>query len=136
MMKFMLVSLLLLLAGPLRADTESEIATALDYFSEVWNAGDLEAIRGYYHPDFVLINQDGATPLQQRLDDIKSVTSDGEDRGVMETSQVTVRELGEKYAVAYAYSVLTFKDGYAINKWLTTVYEKTPFGWNAILTQN
>jgi ketosteroid isomerase-like protein len=136
MMKFMLLSLLLLLAGPLRADTESEIATALDYFSEVWNAGDLEAIRGYYHPDFVLINQDGATPLQQRLDDIKSVTSDGEDRGVMETSQVTVRELGEKYAVAYAYSVLTFKDGSAINKWFTTVYEKTPFGWKAILTQN
>ena len=135
-MKTVLLTLLLLLAGPLNADTKTEITTALDYFAEVWNEGDLEAIRGYYHPDFVLITDNGAIPLQQRLDDINSVTREGQDRGVLETSQITVRQLGEKYAMAYGYSTLKFKDGSAFNTWFSTVYEKTPFGWKAILTQD
>jgi len=135
-MKTVLLTLLLLLAGPLNADTKTEITTALDYFAEVWNEGDLEAIRGYYHPDFVLITDNGAIPLQQRLDDIKSVTREGQDRGVLETSQVTVKQLGEKHAMAYGYSTLKFKDGSAFNTWFSTVYEKTPFGWKAILTRN
>jgi hypothetical protein len=135
-MKMILLMLLLILAGPLSADTETEITTALDYFSEVWNEGDLEAIRGYYHQEFVLIGENGAVPLKQRLDDLESVTANGQDRGVLEVSQVTVRTLGEKHAMAYAYSALRFKDGSVIDTWFTTVYEKTPFGWKAILTQD
>lgn len=136
MMKTTVLSLLLLVSGPLFADTETEIKTALDYFSQVWNEGDLEAIRGYYHPDFVVITDNGPIPLKQRLDDLETVTRDGQDRGEMETTRVTVKELGEKHAVAYGYSSLKFKDGSAFNNWFTAVYEKTPFGWKAILSQD
>lgn len=134
-MKIILMMLLLVLAGPLIADTETEITAALDYFSEVWNEGDVEAIRGYFHPDFVLVSQNGTVPLKQRMEDIKSITEAGQDRGVLEVSQVTVKALGEKHAMVYAFSVLKFKDGSAFERWFTTIYEKTPFGWKAVLTQ-
>lgn len=136
MLKISTLSLLLLMSGPLVADTETEIKTALNYFSQVWNEGDLEAIRGYYHSDFVLITKDGVISLRQRLDDLETITRDGRDRGELETTRVTVKELGEKHAVAYGYSSLKFKDGSAFERWFTTVYEKTPFGWKAILTQD
>jgi hypothetical protein len=127
---------LLLAAAPLSADTKNEITTALDYFSEIWNEGDLEAIRGYYHPDFVLITQNGVASLQQRLAEIDSVTKEGQDRGVLNYSDVTVKELEEKHAVAYGHSSLKFKDGSGFETWFTTVYVKTPFGWKALLTRH
>ena len=65
---------------PLIADTRTDITRALDYFTEVWNEGDLAAIRGYYHPDFVLVTDNGPIPLGQRLDDLESITKAGEDR--------------------------------------------------------
>lgn len=136
MMKICLVTLLLLSTGPLSADTRTEITTALDYYAEVWNEGDVEAIRGYYAPDFVLISRDGPVALKERFEDIKSVMQDGKDRGELETSRITVKELGDKHAMAYAFSRLKFKDGSELNTWFTTVYEKTPFGWKAILTQD
>jgi hypothetical protein len=135
-MKKTIFLVLLLIAGPLSADTKTEITTALDYFSEIWNEGDLEAIRGYYHPDFVLITQNGVITLQQRLADMDSVTQEGQDRGVLSYSDVTVKELEEKHAVAYGHSSLKFKDGSGIETWFTTVYVKTPFGWKAMLTRN
>jgi ketosteroid isomerase-like protein len=136
MKKIVILVSLLLLAGAVNADTKTEITTALDYYSEVWNEGDLEAIRGYYHPEFVLITRNGPIPLKERLEDLQAVMQEGQDRGELETSQVIVEELGEKYAMAYGYSSLKFKDGSALNTWFTTVYEKTPFGWKAMLTQD
>jgi len=132
----MIFLVLLLASGPLSADTKMDITTALDYFSEVWNEGDLEAIRGYYHPDFVLITQNGVTTLQQRLADIDSVAQEGQDRGVLRYSDITVKELEGKHAVAYGHSSLKFKDGSGFETWFTTVYVKTPFGWKALLTRN
>jgi ketosteroid isomerase-like protein len=126
----------LMVAGPVSADTESDIKSALDYFSEIWNAGDLESIRGFYHPDFVLVTNDGVIPLGQRLDDLETITEAGEDRGVLEYSQVRVQALEDKHATAYGKISLTFKDGSAFNTWFTSVYVKTPFGWKAILTHN
>lgn len=127
---------LLLFAVPAKADTKTEIVTALDYFSEVWNAGDLEAIRGYYHPDFVLVADDGVSNLAQRMDDLESIAQAGEDRGVLERSQIEVKVLDDAHAVAYGKLSLQFKDGSGFNTWFTTVYKKTPFGWKAILTHN
>lgn len=135
MKNIVLLTACLLLAGPLSADTRAEITAALDYFAEVWNEGDLEAIRGYYQPDFVLITDHGAVPLKQRLDDIQSISGENQDRGELDYSQVTVRELDEKHAVAYGRTELKFKDGSAIENWFTTVYVKTPFGWKAMLTR-
>jgi ketosteroid isomerase-like protein len=126
----------LLVASPAIADTETEITTALDYFAEVWNEGDLEAIRGYYHQDFVLVTDGGSIALGQRIDDLKAIAQAGEDRGVLEYSQVRVKALEKKHALAYGELHLEFKDGSAINTWFTTVYVKTPFGWKAILTHN
>lgn len=135
-MKTFLLTLLLLLSAPLCADPQSEISTALDYFSEIWNEGDIATLRGYYHPDFVLITPNGAIPLQQRLDDIASVIEEGQDRGELQYSEVRVKELGQKHAMAYGHSSLKFKDGSSIETWFTTVFVDTPFGWKALLTHN
>jgi ketosteroid isomerase-like protein len=122
--------------GILSADTRSEITAALEYYAEVWNEGDLETIRGYYHSDFVLITSEGAVPLSQRMDDLRSIARAGEDRGNLEYEQVRVEELGEGHAMAYGSIRLGFKDGSKLESWFSTVYEKTPFGWKAILTHN
>ncbi len=135
-MKKSLLILLLLLAGPLCADTESEIKMALDYFDQVWSEGDLESIRGYYHPDFVLVDENGIIPLAERMEDLETIAETGKDRGLLEYSQVKVRALEDKSAVAYGKFSLKFKDGSSFGGWFTTVYVNTPFGWKAILTHN
>jgi len=126
----------LLISGPLIADTRTEITRALDYFVEIWNEGDLDELRGYYHPDFVLITEGGSIALGQRIDDLETIAQAGEDRGVLEYSSVQVKALEKKHALAYGELNLKFKDGSALNTWFTTVYVKTPFGWKAILTRN
>ena len=126
----------LLMASPLSADTESDIRSALDYFSEVWNEGDLDSIRSFYHPDFVLVTEDGVLSLRQRIEDLETIAEEGQDRGVLRYSQVQAQALGDKHATAYGKISLTFKDGSAFNSWFTSVYVKTPFGWKAILTHN
>jgi hypothetical protein len=127
---------LLMLAGTVNADTETDIRSALDYFVENWNEGNLETIRGYYHPDFVLITDQGSIPLAQRIDDMETIAQAGEDRGELEHGQVVIKTLGDKHALAYGELKLKFKDGSALNSWFTTAYVNTPFGWKAILTHN
>lgn len=127
---------LLIQAGMVSADTETEITSALNYFVETWNEGDLETIRGYYHPDFVLITDQGSIPLGQRIDDLEAIAQAGEDRGELEHRQLVVRALADDHALAYGEIRLKFKDGSAINSWFSTVYVNTPFGWKAILTHN
>ena len=126
----------LALVGSVLADTETEITTALDYFAEVWNEGDLDAIRGYYHPDFVLVTDQGTIPLGQRIDDLEAIAQAGEDQGELAYSQLNVKTMEKDHALAYGELTLKFKDGSAIKTWFTTVYLKTPFGWKAILTHN
>jgi ketosteroid isomerase-like protein len=127
---------LLMLAGTVNADTETDIRSALDYFVENWNEGNLETIRGYYHPDFVLITDQGSIPLAQRIGDMESIAQAGEDKGELEHGQVVIKALGDKHALAYGELRLKFKDGSALNSWFSTVYMNTPFGWKAILTHN
>jgi hypothetical protein len=127
---------LLFMTSPVCADTETDITAAINYFAEVWNEGDLDAIRGYYHPDFVLVTDQGSISLGQRIDDLEAIAKAGEDRGELDYSQVRVKAIEENHALAYGELTLKFKDGSAINAWFTTVYLKTPFGWKAILTHN
>jgi len=134
--RILLAFAFLLMASPVIADTETEITTALDYFAEIWNEGDLDAIKGYYHPDFILVTDEGSIAQGQRMDGLRAIAQAGEDRGVLQYSHVRVKALEEKHAVAYGELQLKFKDGSAINAWFTTVYVKTPFGWKAILTHN
>jgi ketosteroid isomerase-like protein len=136
MKKICLITLLLLFVGPLSADTKGDITAAMDYFAEIWNEGDMEAIRGYYHSDFMLMTLTGPINLQQRLDDLAAIAEEGKDRGELELSQLTIRELDEKFAMAYGFRKLSFKDGSALDGWFTTIFEKTPFGWKALLTQD
>lgn len=124
----------LLLAGPLLADTREEITTALDYYAEIWNEGDFEALRGYYAPDFVLVSQRGVESLVQRFDDMNALAGSGDDRGELSYSSVKVTSLADRHALAYGQMRLQFKDGSSIESWFSTVYAKTPFGWKAILT--
>ena len=118
------------------ADTRSEINAALDYFSEIWNEGDLEAMRGYYHPEFVAISANGKETLAQRLDTLKLLFQPGEDRGRLSFTGVVVEPLENEHAMAYGHMRLKFKDGTELDSWFNTVYVKTPFGWKALLNHN
>jgi ketosteroid isomerase-like protein len=116
------------------ADTSAEIKSALDYYAEAWNEGDLELIRSYYHPDFVLVTSSGTHTLAQRLGEIEDTIKPGEDRGVLSHSEVTITEIEKDHAMAYGRFQLQFKDGTRLDGWFSTVYVKTPFGWKALLT--
>lgn len=135
-MSRLLVLVLLLFCAPLAADTEQDIRAALDYFAQVWNENDLDAIQGYYHKDFVLVNDTGVVPRDRHLRDVQTLVDDGGDRGELSHSNLTVTSLGDGHAVAYGQISLTFEDGSALNSWFTTVYKNTPFGWKAVLTRN
>lgn len=126
----------LLLATPLAADTQTEIKTALDYFAQIWNENDLEAIQGYYHPDFVLVSDSGVLTRAQQIDGIRNLVSEGGDRGVLSYDTLTVKKLDDAHAMAYGHLKLTFEDKSVLDSWFTTVFEKTPFGWKALLTRN
>ena len=132
--RFAILLCLLMLAGSPRADTPGEIRVALDYYAELWNEGDFEALRGYYAPAFVQITTRGLESLGQRFDDINSLSGAGGDVGELSYDKVTVQPLGNEHAMAYGQLRLQFKDGSSIETWFSTVYEKTPFGWKAILT--
>ncbi len=121
-------------AGPAAADTQEDIMTALDYYAEMWNEGDVEALRGYYNPDFVLVTQRGIASLAQRFGDIKALAEGDEDRGELSYTNVKVSPLADGHALAYGQMRLQFKDGSSLDSWFSTVYAKTPFGWKAILT--
>ena len=116
------------------ADTRDEITIALDYYAEIWNEGDFEALRGYYGPDFVLVSTRGVETLAQRFDDMNTLAAAGDDRGELTYSNVKVTALADQHALAYGQMRLQFKDGSSIESWFSTVYGKTPFGWKAILT--
>jgi len=132
----LIVIVLLLIATPLAADTASEIRSALDYYAEVWNDNDFDAIEGYYHQDFVLVSENGVIPRKQQLDGIRNLVSEGGDRGQLSYSRITVEELGDTHAMAYGRVALKFKDASTLESWFTTIYVKTPFGWKALLTRN
>ena len=121
-------------AGQARANTESEITAVLDYFAEVWGAGDLESVRSYYHPDFVLVTSSGPVPRAERIANVESITENEGDRGELSFSDVRVLPLADGHALAYGRRTLAFKDGSSLTTWFSTVYKKTPFGWKAILS--
>jgi len=121
-------------AVPSPADTREEITTALDYYAELWNEGDFEALRGYYDSAFVQVSVRGLETLAQRFDDISALSDSGGDRGELSYDGIRVEELGERHAMAYGQLRLQFKDGSSIETWFSTVYARTPFGWKAILT--
>jgi len=126
----------LFLAAPLAADTQTEIKTALDYYAQVWNEKDLDAIASYYHSDFVVVSDTGVVSRQQLLDDIGQIGKKGGDRGQISFSNVQIKSLGDDHAMAYGSSKLAFGDGSSLTSWFTTIYVNTPFGWKAILTRN
>lgn len=136
MFKNLLLSTLVLFSGSLMADTENEITTLMDYFAEMWNAGDSDFVSSYFHPEFILVTEDGTISRSQYVASIKSIGQKGGDRGELDYSGVKVRELGDGHAVAWGDSRLKFEDGSSLDSRFSTVFEKTPFGWKALLTRN
>jgi ketosteroid isomerase-like protein len=124
----------LLLTGSALADIRDDITAAIDYYAEMWNEGDVEALRGYYHSEFVLITPGGLVSLAQRVADLNTLAAPGQDRGELSYTDVEVRPLADGHALAYGRMRLQFKDGSSLESWFSTVYAKTPFGWKAILT--
>ena len=130
------IFLLLFLAGPVNADTKDEVLAMLNYYADMWNQGDVDALLGYYHQDFVNVTDKGIVQRSQLIDDIGAITQSGEKRSKLDFSELEVRSLGEGNAVAYGISRLQFDDGSSITNWFSTIYVKTPFGWKAVLTHN
>ena len=136
MARSLLLSILMLFSAPLMADVENEITTLMDYFAEMWNAGDVDFVSSYFHPEFVLVTEDDTITRSEHVTSIKSIGQRGGDRGELDYSGVKVRELGDKNAVAWGNSSLQFEDGSSLNTRFSTVFEKTPMGWKALLTRN
>ena len=134
--RILLLASLICLSPAALADAQQEIKHALDYFSEMWNEGDFDALSAYYHQDFILISEQGPIRHGERLGDIKEIFGGDQDRGEMEYSNVTVKALGDKHAVAWGQLKLTFKDGSSLEEYFSTTYVNTPFGWKALLTHN
>ena len=134
--RFISLAVCLVLVQPALGDTRDEIVAALDYYAEVWNEGDLEAIRAYYSPKFVALTPDGAITFEQRLESLQALVRPGEDRGEMDHHDVTVEPLEASHALAYGQVRLRFKDGTELDNWFSTVYVKTPFGWKALFSHN
>ena len=124
----------LLFANAVTADPRTEIESVLGYFAEMWNEGDLNAVRSYYHRDFILISGESILTLGQRLDDLEAIMEPGKDHGELSISEIQVKPLGDGHAISYGRSSLKFSDGTEMNSFFSTVYLKTPFGWKAILT--
>ena len=127
---------ILLFSGPALADLESEITTSLDYFEELWRERDLESIRGYFHPDFVLISSSGILNRGERIEDLKVIMEPGKDQGELEFFEVQVRSIGDGHALAWGRSKLAFKDGTELVNLFSSVYVNTPFGWKLLMTHN
>jgi ketosteroid isomerase-like protein len=130
------IFLLLFLTGPVNADSRAEILAVMNYYADMWNQGDVDALQGYYHQDFVLVTDDGIVHRGQLIDDIGALGQSGGQRGELDFSKLEVRLLGDGNAVAYGITGLKFDDGSSIDNWFSTIYEKTPFGWKAVLTRN
>lgn len=130
------IFLLFLLTGPVNADTRDEVLVVLNYYADMWNQGDVDALQGYYHQDFVLVTDKGIVQRNQLIDDIGSLGQSGGQRGKLDFSQLEVRSLSDGNAVAYGITRLKFDDGSSIANWFSTLYVKTPFGWKAVLTHN
>ena len=130
------IFLLLFLNGPVNADTKDEVLAMLNYYADMWNQGDVDALLGYYHQDFVNVTDKGIVQRSQLIDDIGAIAQSGEKRSKLDFSELEVRSLGEGNAVAYGISRLQFDDGSSITNWFSTIYVKTPFGWKAVLTHN
>lgn len=131
-----LILFLVFVSPSLAADTRSEIISVLDYFEQIWNENDIEAIQGYYHADFVLVTDNGTFSREQQIERIRSLVNDGGDRGELDHSDLVVKELGDTHALAYGHLALKFKDGSSLEAWFSTVFAKTPFGWKALSTRN
>ena len=125
---------LLLNVTSVAADPTTEIESVLDYFAEMWDEGDLNAVRSYYHRDFVLVTSEGTISLGQRLDDLETIMEPGKDHGDLNFSEIKVKSLGKEHAMAHGRTSLKFNDGTEFSTFFSTVYVKTPFGWKAILT--
>ena len=130
------IFLLLFLAGSVNADTKDEVLAVLNYYADMWNQGDVDALLGYYHQDFINVTDKGIVQRAQLIDDIGEIAQSGEKRSKLDFSELEVRSLGDDNAVAYGISRLQFDDGSSITNWFSTIYVKTPFGWKAVLTRN
>jgi ketosteroid isomerase-like protein len=126
----------LLTTNATAADPKTEIEAVLGYFAEMWNEGDLNAVRSYYHRDFVLVTAEGILSAGQRLGDLEAIMEPGKDHGELSFSEIRVKLLGDEHVMAYGRSSLKFSDGTELNSLFTTVFVKTPFGWKAILTHD
>jgi ketosteroid isomerase-like protein len=132
----LILPITLLFAQSLAADAREDILAAIEYYAELWNEGDLDALRGYYHSDFKLITVNGVMTLEQRMADLEAVAEAGGDRGELRYGEGEVMELGDKHALAYGRLSLRFKDGSSLDGWYSTLFVKTPFGWKALLTHS
>ncbi len=77
----------LLTTNATAADPKTEIEAVLGYFAEMWNEGDLNAVRSYYHRDFVLVTAEGILSVGQRLGDLEAIMEPGKDHGELSFSE-------------------------------------------------
>jgi uncharacterized protein (TIGR02246 family) len=117
--------------------TQAAIQKILADQAEAWNRGDVEAFMQAYKdsPDTTFIGasvQHGYAPILERY---KKAYPNKDAMGVLDFSEIQVRELGAKYAVVTGRFHLARKasGGGDASGIFSLVWEKTPLGWKIIL---
>lgn len=132
-----LLTLLTAITGLAWADdpsgtVEQAILGEADRYAVAWNQGDTAAIYGTHHASYVLVTADGPITLKARMSAVEQRLDSSEDRGVLSFHDMTIKSLGDDYALAYGRASLLLKDGTQTSVWFTSVYMRTEAGWKAI----
>jgi uncharacterized protein (TIGR02246 family) len=126
----------------LRADSAESLSAAairqaLDDQVAAWNRGDVETFMRAYKdsPDTTFIGKSvehGYTPILQRY---KKAYSTRDAMGMLDFSELSVRELGANYAVVTGkfHLARNAAGGGDVGGIFSLVWEKTPEGWKIIL---
>ena len=111
---------------------ERQILAETEHYAAAWNRGDMSVIDATHHPSYVHVTPDGPVTLQQRRSGVEERLDASQDHGILRFHQMTVRPLGDDYALAYGQATLRFKNGTETSVWFTSVYLRTPDGWKAV----
>jgi ketosteroid isomerase-like protein len=112
---------------------DAQLVTMLNATAVNWNEGDLEGFIAPYADSATYMTKDG--PVQRsdmRRHYETKYFAPGTERRTLHFEQLTVRPLGEDYALMTGRYVLKGREATPQTGWFTLVWTKTPRGWRIL----
>lgn len=115
------------------SDLEARLVPLLTATTTKWNTGDLDGFIAPYGGDATYMTKDGPVQLADiRRHYATKYFAPGIERRKLHYEQVSVRPLGDDYAVMTGRYVLEGKEGPPLTGWFTLVWGKTARGWRIL----